>query len=93
MSDRREHGRMSSGLGVLILILITAVIVAGCSSPSENKFMVFQSLGCPCCEEYTGYLTEQGFQVETTYIQDMTSIKKKHQIPQNMESGYRRLLC
>lgn len=84
-----------------ISILIVAVTVAGCYSPAtsdkesritkdvafnENKVMVFQLPTCTCCEDYKDYLREHGFQVETTYTEDMSSIRKKYQIPQSMES-------
>jgi len=84
-----------------ISILIVVATVAGCYSPTtsdkeshinkdvafnENKVMVFQLPTCNCCEDYKGYLREHGFQVETTYTEDMSSIRKKYQIPQSMES-------
>lgn len=52
----------------------------------ENTVTVFQLPTCDCCEKYTVYLREQGFQVETTYVEDMSSIRREYQIPQNMES-------
>lgn len=88
----------ATGIRLAISILVAGTIAAACSSPpkvlpttedgasDEIKVTVFQSPDCGCCEIYKGYLMEQGFQVETQYTQDMYSIKKKYQIPQNMGS-------
>ncbi len=96
--------RLVKSAAVIIFIIMVTVMVAGCSSsltPSkesqmnngvtfdEIKVMVFQLPNCECCGRYQGYLREQGFQVETTYVADMPSlhsIKRRHKIPQNMES-------
>jgi hypothetical protein len=51
-----------------------------------NEISVFQSPNCPCCDEYGAYLRKAGFQVNTRYIQDMSSIKKEYQIPRNMQA-------
>lgn len=82
-------GPRTTGLAIALataILLITAII-AGCSSSQPtNKVMVFQSPNCPCCEVYKEYLREQGFQVETTYVANMSSIKNKYHIPQPMLS-------
>ena len=87
-----------------IFMLMVTVMVTRCASSltpdkesqmkndvtfDEIKVMVFQLPNCECCGRYQGYLRAQGFQVETTYVEDMPSlhsIKRRHQIPQNMES-------
>ena len=88
-------------VGLIIAILVTAVIVAVFLSYltsnkmsnmsngvpfDENTFVVFQSPNCSCCGNYRDYLKEQGFQVEAIYAEDMASIKKKYQVPQDMYS-------
>ena len=84
-----------------IFMLMVTVMVAGCSSSitpnkesqmdsgvtfDEIKVVVFKSPNCECCGVYQDYLREKSFQVEKTYLADMSSIKRRFQIPQNMES-------
>ena len=87
-----------------IFILMVIVMVTGCASSltpdkesqmkndvtfDEIKVMVFQLPNCECCGRYQGYLRAQGFQVETTYVEDMPSlhsIKRRFQIPRSVES-------
>ncbi|MFQ5996981.1 MAG: DUF411 domain-containing protein [Dehalococcoidales bacterium] len=93
--------KFSNGLVLAVSILVVVATVAGCASSTtadeesriskdvasnENKVMVFQLPTCNCCEDYKDYLREQGFQVETTYTEDMSSIRKQYQIPPSMES-------
>lgn len=84
-----------------IFILTLAVLFAGCSSSpgadealSPNKevslqgirMVLFQPPTWSCCEAWSGYMTEQGLQVEINYVEDMTSITDKYLIPENMQS-------
>ncbi len=93
--------KSTSSSMLVISTLLVAVIVTGCSSPltdnkplrmtegtalNENSVTIFQPTTWGCCKAWSGYLKEQGFQVETVYTEDMTSIKQKYQIPQDMTS-------
>lgn len=84
-------------------------IIAGCSSASipskaspvtrgivfnEIKVTIFQLPDCECCKEYTTYLKERGFPVETIYLTNETYqneavsslLARKGQIPRTMLS-------
>ena len=41
---------------------------------------------CGCCREYTAYLDELGFQVETEWMEDLTPVKDDLGIPEEMRS-------
>jgi hypothetical protein len=51
-----------------------------------KKITVYQSATCGCCQIYKTYLGEHGFGVETTYTEEMDSVKRQYQIPEDMES-------
>jgi hypothetical protein len=63
-----------------------AVSPSPTSSSSEVQITVFQSPQCGCCGEYKAYLQEEGFQVEARHLEDMASLKRDHQVPQEMWS-------
>lgn len=46
---------------------------------------VYRNPNCGCCETYAQYLTSNGFAVELINTTDLTSIKKKYNVPQALE--------
>jgi hypothetical protein len=50
------------------------------------KAKIYQSPSCECCIIYGKYLKKYGFSVETIFVKDLKSIKKRYKIPQGMES-------
>ena len=80
---------------ILIFVLLTLIIIAGCSSNNVNtvknidgeKITIFKSASCGCCDIYSTYMKKQdGFNVEIITQQDITGIKDKHGIPIEMIS-------
>jgi hypothetical protein len=95
------NSKLLKGLAPALAILISVTVLAGCSPvPDSNNtpattedatfqgisVMVFQSPNCDCCGNYKEYLREHGFQVETTYIDDTSSIKREYNIAPTMTS-------
>jgi len=82
---------------IIIIVLLSGVglfFSLNKSKSSDNqkadsnkiKAVIYKSPTCGCCVKYISYLEKQGFNVEIKTTQNMTAIKNKHQIPQNMES-------
>ena len=80
---------------ILIFVLLTLIIIAGCSSNNVNtvknidgeKITIFKSVSCGCCDIYSTYMKKQdGFNVEIITQQDIKGIKDKHGIPIEMIS-------
>jgi len=72
-------------LGIVLLI----AVVAFNSQAKEGagiKAVVYKSATCGCCGGYVNELNAKGFDVEVITIDDMSSIKREHNIPANMES-------
>ena len=69
-------------------LILFLVVITGCSQSqlSGEKVTVFKSQSCGCCSLYVKYMDQKGLKVETTLVQDMSTIKSKYQIPPSMES-------
>ncbi len=78
----------------IMLILIVAVIaIAGCTQNttsgqinSGEKITVYKSQSCGCCDGYITHLNREGMNVEQVQMQDVTEIKNKYGVPENMRS-------
>lgn len=46
---------------------------------------LYRNPNCGCCETYAQYLTSNGFAVELINTTDLSSIKKKYNVPQALE--------
>lgn len=53
---------------------------------NEYKVMVFHPSDCGCCTRYVVELRRQHFEVEVVITENMTSIQKKYNVPQSMQS-------
>ena len=73
-----------------ILLLIGVLLLAACTPSSvtgaAQKVTIYKSPQCGCCVGYAAELEKQGYIVETVTTSDMDAVKKKHNIPRNMES-------
>ena len=79
-----------SGLACLLLALGIWTVV---KSETNNepidpakRVVVYKSPTCGCCGNYIKYLEDAGYHVDTVKIDDMSEIKQKYGIPENMES-------
>jgi hypothetical protein len=85
-------------------ILVAAIILiflSGCTSGNggtENngqlikEAIVFKSPTCGCCGNYIEYMEEQGYKVKKVNVQDLTEIKERYNIPQDMQSCHTTLI-
>jgi hypothetical protein len=61
-------------------------VVGNTSPEAPITITTYRSPTWECCSEYAGYLHDEGFQVETVMVDDMTDIKDDLGVPQHMRS-------
>jgi len=83
---------------IVVAIAVTGVGIWLLSSNSNNgqalsdndtqtkKITMYKSPSCGCCVEHAGYMEDNGYDVITKKVTDMSSIKEKYNIPSAMES-------
>jgi hypothetical protein len=77
---------------VIWLIIVIVIVVGGYIIFSGEKVgagteaIIYKSPNCGCCEGHAEYLRQNGFDVTVVPINDMQSVKDKHNIPAYMES-------
>jgi hypothetical protein len=57
-----------------------------------QKVVIYKSPYCGCCSSYIPYLEKEGFQVEIIDTEDLSSVKEKYQIPEEMGSCHSLIL-
>ena len=70
------------------IILMTALLAfsAGVAAAGEKiAATLFKTPGCSCCDKYADYLRENGFDVTVFENPNMTLIKQKHGVRQELE--------
>jgi hypothetical protein len=67
---------------VLIAVLGSAPVLAQSSAPVE----VFKSPYCGCCGKWVEHLRQNGFQVNTHDVEDVTAARKKMGMPDRLGS-------
>ena len=53
---------------------------------SKTPILVYASPSCECCHKWIGYLGDHGFDVTKELVVDVTPIKKKYGIPEDLWS-------
>ena len=53
---------------------------------SKTPILVYASPSCGCCHKWMGYLGDNGFDVSKELVADVTPIKKKYGLPENLWS-------
>lgn len=51
-----------------------------------TEVTVYASPSCGCCHEWVKHLQTNGFKVRTQLVEDVSAIKTKFQVPENMQS-------
>ncbi len=82
-----------------MLVIAAVLVIAGCSPEKPaggddgaggaglDKAVIFKSQSCGCCSNYVSYMKKQdGFEVTTTNLEDVSSMKEKYGVPSSMES-------
>lgn len=76
------------------LLIFLGLLVGGSfyfSSPSSkgvaaNEVVVYQSKSCGCCKKWVSHLQNNGFTVKSEYVEDVTDVKVKNNIPMKLAS-------
>lgn len=72
---------------IIFAIALLALVLVGCTvTPGKAVVTVYKSASCGCCVGYVGELESNGYDVETVTVEDMSVIKKKYNIPADMQS-------
>jgi len=79
MIDRRRLLLQSLGTLGLASIATPAVF-------ADNEVLVFKSRTCGCCNAWIDHLEAAGFSVRARNMADVTSIKTRYNVPQEMWS-------
>jgi len=75
------------------LIISIVIISSFCLSVSANQSVeVFKTPSCGCCDGYVLFLEEENFKVKQTNMRSLYSIKKRHNIPLEMQSCHTTIL-
>ena len=75
------------------LIISIIIISFFCLSVSANQSVeVFKTPSCGCCDGYVLFLEEENFKVKQTDMRSLHSIKKRYNIPLEMQSCHTTIL-
>jgi len=58
----------------------------GVSGEDSKAITVYKSSTCGCCTAWESYLTKAGFHVTSVSTDEMTDIKEKYKVPEQMQS-------
>ena len=74
--------------------IVAAALTAGPAYAAENlgEMVLYKNPQCSCCEEYAKYLRANGFEVKLVATHDLSMIKKKHGVPENLEGCHTSLV-
>jgi len=69
------------------LLIIAALILATLSAAAEERIQatLYKNPNCICCEDYADYLKSNGFNVRVIEHPNMTLIKQKHGVREDLE--------
>lgn len=76
-----------SGFAVLSMFVLSACTPGNSQTRTEKaSIMVYKTPTCGCCKKWVTHLEKAGFTVETTDLDDLSSIKEQFSVPQNLRS-------
>jgi hypothetical protein len=53
---------------------------------SEGEIVVYKSPTCGCCTQWESHLSKAGFKVVSKPTDEMTEIRKRYKVPENLQS-------
>ena len=56
------------------------------SQEKQSEMVVYQSKTCGCCKKWVKHLADNGFNVNSVLLDDVSETKNKHGIPQKLSS-------
>ena len=68
------------------LLLSSTLLITGAMAENDLEIMVYKSPTCGCCSKWVSHLQENGFEVETTDLNDLRMIKSMSGIKPNQAS-------
>jgi len=82
----REISKEDEGM-LRFMIAATVLLLAPMSASAEEKTTatLFKNPGCKCCDSYADYLRSNGFDVTVIENRNMTMIKQKHGVREDLE--------
>ena len=83
-------------LAIVLALVVGAFATSGVTTSAlagdNNTARIYKSRYCGCCEGYTAYLRQNGFEVEVTNSEEMGEIKRLAGVPEPMESCHTMLI-
>ena len=70
----------------ILLLVVSAYGLMQPKSANAEVVTVYKSATCGCCKKWVSHLEDNGFDVNANNRNDMTSIKQKHGVAQNLQS-------
>ena len=68
------------------LFLILLLLLAGPAGAAERtEATLYKQPYCSCCDGHADHLRANGFNVTVVQTEDLSSVKKKHDVPQEFE--------
>ena len=81
---------------ILFFLIFSFVInkqdASAVTKTSKHNVEVFKTASCGCCYGYVLFLEEEKFKVKQTDMRSLQTIKKKHNIPLEMQSCHTTIL-
>jgi len=77
-----------------LILAIVAFVVATLPVAAEEKIKatLYKNPGCTCCDDYADYLRSNGFDVTAIEHPNMTLIKQKHGVGEDLEGFHTTLV-
>lgn len=72
---------------ILLLLFLSVSVTAADQARTPTPMMtVFKTPTCGCCAKWVDHMRENGFTVHVTDLNDLTTIKNKHNVPARLQS-------
>jgi hypothetical protein len=71
---------------VVAVLAFAAFVVSSQVQPDKPEITVYKSPTCGCCAKWVSHLEENGFEVETSDMANVTPMKQRLGVPQALSS-------
>lgn len=75
-----------------LLVVPPLVFVASAGRAQGPAVEVYKSSTCTCCTKWVAHLRQHGFSVTATDVADLTEIKMRHKVPDDLSSCHTALV-
>lgn len=73
-------------VSAILAVAFLFIFVLNTDKASGIELTMYKSSSCGCCSGHASYLDGKGYDVNKIELQDVSGIKAKYNIPQNMRS-------